>query len=86
MPLELIFKTVNAKLRGHYQYYGVTDNVREVKNFLMQTKWLLYKWLNRRSQKKSYTIYTFFNGLLRTFPITRTEYKSKFVLQIKYEI
>jgi len=32
--LELIFKTVNAKLRGHYQYYGVTDNTREVKNFL----------------------------------------------------
>lgn len=34
MPLELIFKTVNAKLRGHYQYYGVTDNTREVKNYL----------------------------------------------------
>ena len=31
--LELIFKTVNAKLRGHYQYYGVTDNTRDVKNF-----------------------------------------------------
>ena len=37
MPLELIFKTVNAKLRGHYQYYGVTDNTREVKNYLPQT-------------------------------------------------
>ena len=53
MPLELILKTVNAKLRGHYQYYGVTDNTREMKNFLVQTKWLLYKWLNRRSQKRS---------------------------------
>lgn len=69
MPLELLFKTVNAKLRGHYQYYGVTDNTKEVKNFLAQTKWLLYKWLNRRSQKRSYTIDTFFNGLLRTFPL-----------------
>lgn len=29
MALEQIFKTVNAKLRGHYQYYGVTDNTRE---------------------------------------------------------
>ena len=35
LPLEQIFKTVNAKLREHYQYYGVTDNTREVKNFLM---------------------------------------------------
>jgi group II intron reverse transcriptase/maturase len=69
MPLELLFKTVNAKLRGHYQYYGVTDNTKEVKNFLMQTKWLLYEWLNRRSQKRSYSIDTFFNGLLRTFPL-----------------
>ena len=69
MPLEQIFKTVNAKLRGHYQYYGVTDNTMEVKNFLMQTKWLQFKWLNRRSQRRSYTKDTFFNGLLRTFPL-----------------
>lgn len=75
MPLELMFKTVNAKLRGHYQYYGVTDNTKEVKNYLNQTKWLLYKWLNRRSQKKSYTIDTFFNGLLRTFPLLEPEIK-----------
>lgn len=75
MPLELIFKTVNAKLRGHYQYYGVTDNTREVKNFLVQTKWLLYKWMNRRSQKRSYTLNTFFNGLLRTFPLLEPSIK-----------
>lgn len=69
VPLELIFKTINAKLRGHYQYYGVTDNTKDVKNYLTQTKWLLFKWLNRRSQRKSYTHKTFFNGLLRTFPL-----------------
>ena len=75
MPLEPLFKTINAKLRGHYQYYGVTDNIREVKNFLMQTKWLLYKWLNRRSEKRSYTQDTFFNGLLRTFPLPEPSIK-----------
>lgn len=69
MPLEQLIKAVNAKIRGHYQYYGVTDNTREVKNFQMQTKWILYKWLNRRSQKRSYTMDTFFRGLLRTFPL-----------------
>jgi len=75
IPLEVMFKMINAKLRGHYQYYGVTDNTKEIKNFLMQTKWLLYKWLNRRSQKRSYTIDTFFNGLLRTFPLAEPEIK-----------
>jgi len=37
LPLEEIFKTVNMKLRGHYQYYGVTDNSKELKNYLAQT-------------------------------------------------
>jgi len=73
--LEYIFKMVNAKLRGHYQYYGVTDNTKELENFLAQTKWLLYKWLNRRSQRRSYTIETFFKGLLRTFPLIKPKIK-----------
>ena len=75
MPLELLFKIINAKLRGHYQYYGVTDNTREVKSYLEQTKRLLFKWLNRRSQKRSYTIDSFFNGLLRTFPLLEQNIK-----------
>ena len=75
LPLEQIFKTVNAKLRGHYQYYGVTDNTREVKNYLAQTKRLLYKWLNRRSQKRSYTWECFNDGLLRTFPLLEPKIK-----------
>ena len=69
MPLEWLFKKINEKLRGHYQYYGVTDNIVECKRFLRQTTWYLYKYLNRRSQKRSYNHDTFFNGLLKTFPL-----------------
>lgn len=69
MPLDVLFKKVNEKLAGHYQYYGVTDNTKAVKSYLNCTKWLLFKWLNRRSQRRSYTIDTFFNGLLKTFPL-----------------
>ena len=75
MPLEWLFEKINAKLRGHYQYYGVTDNKRELKNFLNQTKSLLFKWLNRRSEKRSYTWSTFNNGLLRTFPLIESKIK-----------
>ena len=70
--LEKIFKAVNAKLRGHYQYYGITDNTKEVENFLTRTKWLLFKWLNRRSQKRSYILDTFFRGIS-----TAVTYKKK---------
>lgn len=69
MPVGDLIKKVNQKLRGHYQYYGVTDNTRGVKCYLNAVKWLLFKWLNRRSQKRSYTADTFFNGLLKTFPL-----------------
>lgn len=75
IPLELIFETLNAKLRGHYQYYGVTDNTRETKLYLNVTKKLLFKWLNRRSQKKSYTWETFNDGLLKTFPLLEPSIK-----------
>ncbi|AZV56688.1 group II intron reverse transcriptase/maturase [Clostridium sp. AWRP] len=69
MPVGELIKKINQKLRGHYQYYGVTDNTRSVKCYQNVVKWLLFKWLNRRSQRKSYTIETFYNGLLRTFPL-----------------
>ena len=69
MPVAELIKKINEKLAGHYQYYGVTDNSREIKNYQYVTKWLLFKWLNRRSQRRSYTLDSFFNGLLRTFPL-----------------
>ena len=69
MPVGILIGKINRKLAGHYNYYGVTDNTREIKNFHSITKWLLFKWLNRRSQRRSYSQNDFFNGLLRTFPI-----------------
>ena len=69
MPLKEIFKMISAKLRGHYQYYGVTDNTKAIKSFYTRTLWLLYKWLNRRSQKRSYSKTAFFEMVLDTFKL-----------------
>lgn len=69
MPVRELIKRINLKLRGHYQYYGVTDNTRSVKGYQNTVKYLLFKWLNRRSQKRSYTVESFYNGLLKTFPL-----------------
>jgi group II intron reverse transcriptase/maturase len=43
------------KLRGHYAYYGVTDNSPGICRFYYEAKRLLFKWLNRRSQRHSMT-------------------------------
>ncbi len=75
LPVGELIRKLNQKLKGHYQYYGVNDNKRSVNNFLNVTQWTLFKWLNRRSQKESYTIDAFFKGLLKSFPMARPSVK-----------
>lgn len=57
--------TLAAKMRGHFQYYGVSGNFRGIKRFKLLTNRLLFKWLNRRSQKKSYNWQQFIDYLKR---------------------
>lgn len=52
--LKEIMKTTKKKLIGHYNYYGITDNSYMIEKYYNVTIHLLIKWLNRRSQKKSY--------------------------------
>ena len=54
-----------AKLRGHFQYYGVSGNFMGISYFRYLTIRLIFKWLNRRSQKKSYNWEQFRIYLLR---------------------
>jgi hypothetical protein len=55
IPLRRLICTLNQKLRGYYNYYGVIGNYRSVEQFFDQAMKILKKWLNRRSQHKSYT-------------------------------
>ncbi len=48
---ELI-KSVNQKLRGHYEYYGITFNERMIRVYYEKVKRLLQYWLNRRGGRK----------------------------------
>ena len=68
IPLGLIMKTINMKLVGHYRYYGVSFNSRWIANFWFQTRELLYKILNRRSDRKSYTRDEFVQ-MLKYYPL-----------------
>jgi len=55
LRLKDLTDMLNMKLLGHYQYYGVTDNSKSIGNFKNETQKMLFKWLNRRSQRASYT-------------------------------
>lgn len=55
MPIEDIMNTVKRKLIGHYNYFGITDNYHSVCKFYYRSLQILFKWLNRRSQRRSYT-------------------------------
>ena len=53
--LDDIWELAAAKLRGHYQYYGVSFNRPKLNHYYFAATQALHKWLNRRSQKKSFT-------------------------------
>jgi RNA-directed DNA polymerase len=53
--LPVLWKSIGHKLRGHYNYFGVTDNSPALSHFEHAVQGLLFKWLNRRSQRRSFT-------------------------------
>jgi len=64
----------STKLRGHYNYYGVTDNLRGLARFGVQVKKLLFKWLNRRGKKNSLN-WARFAEMLKRFPLPKPRIK-----------
>jgi RNA-directed DNA polymerase len=50
---QAMVKYVRQHLQGHIQYYGVSGNIRSVGMYVFLCSWLLFKWLNRRSQRRS---------------------------------
>ena len=68
MKTKELWTIVIAKLRGHYNYYGVTDNLRGIARFGVEVKKLLFKWLNRRGRKHSLN-WGKFDEMLKRFPL-----------------
>ena len=61
-------KIFHAKLAGHIRYYGVSFNAKQLERFVYQATRILFKWLNRRSQRKSFT-WDQFGCFLQAFPL-----------------
>lgn len=69
--IEDIIKVLKSKLLGHYRYYGVTYNFRGINKYYHYIRKELYKWLNRRSQKKSYNWEQFDNKVNEEWNISK---------------
>jgi group II intron reverse transcriptase/maturase len=52
---EAMVEFIRRHLRGHIQYYGVSGNSSGVAKYVYFVTGLLFKWLNRRSQRRSMT-------------------------------
>jgi len=77
MKIRDWWKILCSKLRGHFRYYGVSGNYRGVQRFYYQTIKLVYKWLNRRSQKKSCN-WEKFKKYLRIHPLPKPKIHHNF--------
>lgn len=68
MHITELFKLVRLKLIGHYRYYGIADNGVMLGKYKFEVVKLIFKCLNRRSQKKSFD-YDKFNKYLKISPL-----------------
>ena len=65
---DALMRQLKRKLAGYWNYYGVTGNGKSLGKFWRSTNQLLYHWMNRRSQKRSYT-WKGLNALLKDFAV-----------------
>jgi group II intron reverse transcriptase/maturase len=70
LRLPVLFQRLNAKLRGYYHYYGVHGNAASLQEFFNKAIRILLKWLNRRSQRHSYT-WQGYIAVLERFKVAR---------------
>ncbi|MBB5173353.1 hypothetical protein HNQ41_001540 [Texcoconibacillus texcoconensis] len=74
MNIHEIMDRMKRSLVGYYNYYCITDNIHSVDEFKDKIQLLLFKWLNRRSQRKSFT-WDKFNLFLKKNPLPKPKVK-----------
>lgn len=69
-PIKTWWPILAAKLRGHYQYYGVSGNLRSLKRYYFVTIRLVFKLLNKQSQRHAFN-WDGFNAYLVHYPLPK---------------
>ena len=50
-----MIRQVRSRVSGHLSYYAITDNLERCIYYDYRAQHILFKWLNRKSQRKAYT-------------------------------
>lgn len=79
-----VMTRLKRSLVGYYNYYCITDNTPTVDEFRDKVRGLLFKWMNRRSQKKSFN-WKKFVLFLKKFPLPRPKVKVS-IYELRKEI
>jgi RNA-directed DNA polymerase len=66
--LRYLFEKIGQKPSGFYAYFGISGNARALDMLYQEAILSLMKYLNRRSQRRSYTWATF-KQLLTEYPL-----------------
>ena len=82
--LKDIWSLAKSKLVGHINYYGYHSNAQKISHYYSEVLKSLFKWLNRRSQKRSYTWEGFLERV-KNFPLM-TPLKKMKLKQLGYNI
>lgn len=67
-PLACQWKGLGQKMRGHYAYYGITGNFRQLACYAHEAERIWHHWLNRRSSQRDMP-WDRFKTILRRFPL-----------------
>jgi group II intron reverse transcriptase/maturase len=68
IPVATLIAKLNLKLKGHYNYYGVSGNSKKIVDFHQYVNWQLWKTLRRRSQRDK-TNWASLNQIFKYNPI-----------------
>lgn len=63
LPMRIWWNRLKSKMQGHFSYFGISGNHRSLRQFYRLILRIAFKWINRRSQKKSMTVERFRNYL-----------------------
>ncbi|QDI90027.1 group II intron reverse transcriptase/maturase [Salicibibacter halophilus] len=74
LAMKDIVRRLNRSLNGYYNYYCITDNVTAVVRFRDAVIQQFFKWMNRRSQRKSFG-WEKFQLFLIKFPLPKPRAK-----------
>jgi RNA-directed DNA polymerase len=70
LPIAQQQRLLAKKLRGHYNYYGLTGNYVALARFAEEVRRTWHKWLARRSQRAN-ARWDHFQNILRRYPLPR---------------